>query len=172
MSEAKKNMGTAKDLRIVTAFLTGIVVTVMAATVILIVRAGIQYTDYKHRVASHESVSMGPLSVNPSWIVAGSPRFRIAGFGSAPGNSAGIGIWECVGPAKFTWYYGVDETIHILEGSVDIEYMGKKFTLNAGDTTHFSYGTSATWTVRNHVKKTFAVYKLDLFDRIARRLFM
>jgi len=84
--------------------------------------------------------------------------------------SAASGIWECVGPGQFTWKYGVDETIYILEGSVDIEYLGGKFTLNAGDTTHFTQGTDATWTVRDRVKKTFTVYKVDFLSRVVRRL--
>jgi uncharacterized cupin superfamily protein len=82
------------------------------------------------------------------------------------------GIWECTGPGQFRWEYSVDEAIYILEGSADIEYLGNRFTLSAGDSTKFIAGTSANWTVPNRIKKTFRIYDPGrLTTRLMRRLF-
>jgi len=160
----------AQGRRIVLIFLLGVVATLVVGAGAHMVRAAAVYSMFTDRLAKRDTVRMGPLTVNPSWIVSGTPKFHITGYGEAPDKSAGSGIWECVGPGKFVWKYGVDETIYILEGSVDIEYLGEKFTLHAGDSTHFTQGTDATWTVRDRVKKTFTVYKVDFLSRVVRRL--
>ena len=81
------------------------------------------------------------------------------------------GLWECIGPAKFVWHYSVDEDIHVLEGSAEIEYLGNKFTLHAGDSTRFVSGTTATWVVNERVKKTFRIQNPGYLIKAMRRIF-
>jgi len=60
---------------------------------------------------------------------------------------------------EFVGHYSGDEVIYILEGSAEIEYLGKKFTLRPGDSSRFVSGTNATWVVTDRVKKTFRIEK-------------
>ena len=104
-------------------------------------------------------------------MISGSPKIRVNEYGQSHYESFTSGIWECTGPAQFEWHYPVDESIYILEGAVQIEYLGKKFTLNAGDSTHFAAGTVAKWTVPERVKKTYAIYEPGRLVRLMRRIF-
>ncbi len=117
------------------------------------------FIGYKDGLGAGEHHELEPRTIDPSWIHSGSPIFHAAVFERSASWSSTSGIWECIGPASFEWHYGVDETIYILEGSADIEYMGKKFTLRAGDSTDFVAGTTAVWTVDDHVRKTFRIHQ-------------
>jgi uncharacterized cupin superfamily protein len=143
----------------------------VAAFLAYLIVAKPAYADYKEKLAKQEHVDLGPQVLDASWVISGSPKFRVNIFGQSSDKSAISGIWECTGPAQFEWHYGVDESIYILEGTVDIEYLGKKFTLRAGDSTHFAAGTKAKWTVSDRVKKTFAIYQVGRFTRLMRRIF-
>ena len=110
------------------------------------------------------------MPVNLALQISGTPTFRSNTFGTSQDHSSSSGIWECVGPTQFVWHYGTDETIYILEGSAEIEYLGKKFTLAAGDSTHFAAGTSANWVVRERIKKTWVLYDPGRLVRFMRRL--
>jgi uncharacterized protein len=146
---------------------------VIIATLIFIVAIGVvyvpSYAAYKHGLPTVEQKELKPAHVDLAWILSGSPVFYENAFEDLPGTLSGI--WECVGPGKFLWHYSVDETIYILEGSAHIEYLGKAFTLNSGDSTRFVSGTTATWRVDNRVKKTFRIRNLGYGEKIFRRLF-
>jgi uncharacterized cupin superfamily protein len=153
-------------------FVSGAVVALILAAGVQVLSATSMYADYKEKLAKPERMAISALAVNPSWIVSGSPVFRIGGYGNSADKVTQAGFWECIGPAKFVWHYGGDESILILEGSVEIEYLGKKFTLSAGESAHFAAGTKATWVVNERVKKTFAVHKVGFLAKLARRLSM
>jgi uncharacterized protein len=129
------------------------------------------YVDYREKLAKQERRELHPLAVDPSWVISGSPVFRANVFQRSRHAATLSGIWECVGPAKFEWHYGVDESIYILEGSVEIEYLGRRFRLTAGDSTHFAAGTTAVWMVADHVKKTYYINRPGRLTRVMRRLF-
>ncbi len=62
-------------------------------------------------------------------------------------------IWSCT-EGKFNWYYDVDETIMILEGSIVLESEGmppKRY--GVGDVILFRHGAHVKWHVEHHVKK-------------------
>ena len=62
-------------------------------------------------------------------------------------------IWDCTA-GKFRWYFGVDETVHILEGEVTVsDDGGNTRTLRAGDIGFFPAGTWMTWRVEKYVRK-------------------
>ncbi|MFZ1908331.1 MAG: cupin domain-containing protein [Burkholderiales bacterium] len=129
------------------------------------------YVDYREKLATRERHELHPLTVDSSWIISGSPVFRANVFQHSRHAATLSGIWECVGPAKFEWRYGVDESIYVLEGSVEIEYLGRKIRLVAGDSAHFAAGTTAVWTVTDHVKKTYYINRPGLLMRAIRRVF-
>jgi hypothetical protein len=62
-------------------------------------------------------------------------------------------IWSCT-DGKFNWFYDVDETIVILEGSIvrESEGMPPK-CYGVGDVIFFRNGAHAKWHVEGHVKK-------------------
>ena len=107
----------------------------------------------------NQSTQLIPVSRDPSWVKSGSPNFRATMFASSPDGKMESGIWACDGPSTFEWNFGLDETVYILEGEVEIAYLGKNFTLRPGDTAVFHAGTKAVWhVVSKHLKKSFTLY--------------
>src|SRR6476661_4818408 len=91
--------------------------------------------------------------IEPSWIIEGNPvsRSKILST-SADGTSSTI-IWSCT-EGRFNWYYDVDETIMILEGSIVLESDGMPLKrYGVGDVIFFRNGAHAKWHVEGHVKK-------------------
>jgi uncharacterized cupin superfamily protein len=151
--------------------LTFAIVAVLAAVVaVKLPSAWAGYVFFKEKVAQRETIVLTPSPIPPDWILSGSPTFRSNTFGRSHDQSTSSGIWECIGPTEFVWHYGTDETISILEGSAEIDYLGKKYSINAGDTTHFAAGTTARWTVRERIKKTWVLYDPGRLTRLLRRL--
>jgi uncharacterized cupin superfamily protein len=113
---------------------------------------------------------MRPMQVNPAWIKSGTPKFMAAETSHV--NTVGVttGLWSCDGPGTFEWTYGTDETIHLLEGAVEIDYLGKTLKLGPGDTAFFRAGTKATWTVRERAYKSFILHDPGRLARLYRRV--
>ena len=103
--------------------------------------------------------------VDPSWVKAGTPNFRSLETLRTYDGRAVTGLWACDGPSTFEWTFKMDETVHLLEGRVDIDYLGKRFTLEPGQTATFHAGTKAVWHVPKHAKK---LYKLTYPGRLVR----
>src|SRR5262245_30796528 len=133
--------------------LLGVAAALLAAFGAYLMRVKDGYLRIKERLGRKESIALGPYAVPASWVTSGSPVFRSNTFGQSQDRSTSSGLWECTGPAQFTWHYGTDETIYILEGSADVEYLGRRFTLRAGDCTDFAAGTTSNWTVSERVKR-------------------
>ena len=114
--------------------------------------------------------SMQPMTVDPSWIKAGNPVFKAAETSAVGVANVVTGLWSCDGPGVFEWTYGVDETVHLLEGAVEIEYLGKKLVLRPGDTAFFRAGTKALWTVRERAYKSFILHDPGRLARLYRRV--
>ena len=155
-SAARKEVG--RKSRWMTPYLLVIAATLGLVLAVDLAAKAPAFIGYTEGLGSSEHHELQPRTIDPSWILSGSPVFHAAVFERSIPWSSTSGIWECIGPASFEWHYGVDETIYILEGSADIEYMGQKFTLRAGDSTSFVAGTTATWTVDDRVKKTFRLH--------------
>lgn len=98
------------------------------------------------------------FSVDPTWIRSGQPNFRASETARSPDGETISGLWACDGPSRFEWTFGLDETVHLLEGEVAVEYLGRQFTLRPGDTATFHAGTRAVWTVREHAKKSYILH--------------
>jgi uncharacterized cupin superfamily protein len=112
---------------------------------------------------------LGEFNVDPSWILSGKPVFRGAEtLRSADGRSVS-GLWACEGPTTFVWHFGGDETVHLLEGRVEVEYMGRRFSISPGETATFHAGTKAVWHVPSHAKKSYTLHKPGMLVRAWRK---
>ena len=131
-------------------------------------RAKRAYGEFLGKLGKREHIELKLSPIKPSWVISGSPVCHANKFESAHDGMSASGIWGCVGPATFEWYYEGDESVYILEGSAEIEYLGKKFVLRAGDSTHFTDGTKATWNVPERVKKTWRIYDLGRVEKLMR----
>lgn len=96
------------------------------------------------------------LSLSPihgAWILEGNPVARNKLLSSSADGMASTFIWDCTA-GRFNWYYDIDETVYVLEGSVVIkDPMGARRRLSAGDTVLFQAGTHAEWNVESYVRK-------------------
>jgi ethanolamine utilization protein EutQ (cupin superfamily) len=62
-------------------------------------------------------------------------------------------VWECTA-GRFNWFYGIDESVYVVEGSMRLkDSNGNQRLVNAGDTVFFPAGSHAEWTVDKYVKK-------------------
>ena len=91
--------------------------------------------------------------INPSWILEGRPQARLELLSSSADGTASTYFWDCTA-GRFNWFYGFDETFHILEGEVTLkDPAGTSRRVVAGDTVFFPAGSSAEWTVDKYVRK-------------------
>jgi len=81
------------------------------------------------------------------WILEGKPIARIELLSSSADGTASTYFWDCTA-GRFNWFYSFDETLHILEGSVELkDGAGTPRRVVAGDTILFPAGSQAEWTV-------------------------
>ena len=91
--------------------------------------------------------------IDASWILAGEPVARLALLSSSADGTASTYYWDCTA-GRFNWYYGFDETLHILEGFVTLKApSGSSRRVVAGDTVFFPAGSQAEWTVDKYIRK-------------------
>lgn len=109
-----------------------------------------------------QAMPLKSISVDPSWVKAGTPNFRMATYATGLGNITGI--WAC-DPSTFEWQFAADELVYITDGSVEIDYLGSKFTLNVGDTALFLAGTKAIWHSPKGLRKSFTLYQPNFLVR-------
>jgi uncharacterized protein len=103
--------------------------------------------------SSHCDVDLKPSPIEPSWIIEGNPEARSHQLSASADGTATTLIWSCT-EGKFNWYYDVEETIMILEGSIVLESEGmppKRY--GVGDVIFLRGGAHAKWHVQGHVKK-------------------
>jgi len=94
-----------------------------------------------------------PAPINRDWVVEGEPKARSAMIFSSSDGSACTIVWDCTA-GRFTWRYDIDETVCIVEGSVNIrDSHGATRTLCAGDVAFFPRGSVANWHIETYVRK-------------------
>jgi uncharacterized cupin superfamily protein len=99
------------------------------------------------------AANLTPKPIEPSWVIEGNPVAQWSVLSkSADGLSSTI-VWQC-SEGKFNWYYDLDETILILEGSIVLENDTMPPTRHGpGDVIFFKNGAHARWHVEGHVRK-------------------
>jgi uncharacterized protein len=104
-------------------------------------------------VHSSQDVPLRSSPINPAWILEGEPIARKAVVSRSQDTTACTIVWDCTA-GKFNWHYDVDETLHILEGSVIVSSSATPpKRLEAGDVAFFPAGTTAHWHVETYVRK-------------------
>jgi uncharacterized protein len=102
---------------------------------------------------AHCRVDLKPSPIEPSWIIEGNPEACSRPLTISACGTAITLIWSCTA-GKFNWYYDLDETIMILEGSIVLESKDmppKRY--GVGDVIFFRDGAHAKWHVEDYVKK-------------------
>lgn len=103
--------------------------------------------------ATHIAANLTSSPIEPSWIVEGNPVAQASLLSKSADGLAWTMVWQC-SDGKFHWYYHVDETILILEGSVVLENDTLPPTRYvAGDVIFFMEGAHAKWHVEGYVRK-------------------
>ena len=101
----------------------------------------------------HYKMDLDPSPIDPSWIIEGNPEARSRMLSTSVCNTAKVVIWSCT-EGKFNWYYDIDETVVILEGSIVLESDGMLPTrYGVGDVIVFHSGARAKWHVEGYVRK-------------------
>jgi uncharacterized cupin superfamily protein len=91
--------------------------------------------------------------INPGDVVAGEPRARARTWAVSADGTTTHWAWDCSAGA-FRWWFGFDETVTIVEGSVRVEVDGEPaMELGVGDAAYFPAGRWSTWTVDDYVRK-------------------
>lgn len=101
----------------------------------------------------HCNVDLKPSPIEPTWIIEGNPEARSHVLADSACRTTKTLIWSCT-EGKFHWYYDLDETIVILEGSIVLDSAGmppKRY--GVGDVIYFRDGAHAKWHVEEYVKK-------------------
>ena len=131
--------------------------------------ASIEFRSAK--VPVYRDAPLEPLKVDASWILEGKPIFRHQPFFEAPGGHALAGIWECEGPGKFVWTTATDETLYVLDGHSEIEYLGVAYKLHPGSVAVLPAGAVVHWNVPNRIRKAFTLSQPGRVRHLLRRFF-
>ncbi|WP_181700517.1 cupin domain-containing protein [Chthonobacter albigriseus] len=103
--------------------------------------------------AGLDDVVLEPAPIDPDWILDGNPVARSGLHSRAADDLAETRVWECTA-GSFRWQFVWEETVLILSGSVHVTAEdGSERVLSAGDVCYFEGGTSAVWTIPDHVRK-------------------
>lgn len=105
-------------------------------------------------VVSHiDETELAAAPITSGWIVAGAPVARAAELSRSADGTAVSLVWDCTA-GTFDWHFGVDETVHILDGAVEVSCPGiAPRRLGPGDVALFRAGTTARWHVPRYVRK-------------------
>ncbi|MFC3206186.1 cupin domain-containing protein [Aquamicrobium soli] len=110
-------------------------------------------TDQPIVAANVDAIAMQPAPINPDWILEGTPVARVGDIVKSTDRTTNSAVWDCTA-GTFNWHFGIDETVHILDGEVEVSAAGfGKRVLRAGDVALFRAGTTARWHVPVYVRK-------------------
>jgi uncharacterized protein len=99
------------------------------------------------------NVALNPSPIRAEWVLEGKPFTRFKLLSNSADGTASTVYWDCTA-GRFNWFYDMDETLCVLEGSVRIkDESGKVRRLGAGDWVFFPKGSHAEWTVDHYVRK-------------------
>jgi len=101
---------------------------------------------------SHDGLVSQPI--DPSWIRTGAPVARAVTLTESPDGLLTTGLWDCTA-GTFTWIFGSDEIVHILEGEVTVRDGDQTHVLVPGSVAYFPSGLETIWEVTTYVKKSF-----------------
>jgi uncharacterized protein len=125
------------------------------------------------------SSKLKPSPIEASWIIEGNPIAESSLVSKSADRLSWTMVWQC-SEGKFNWYYDMDESILILDGSVVIESdTMPPARYGPGDTVFFGNGAHARWHVERSVRKlafcrktppVWLGFGLRLFSKINRTI--
>jgi uncharacterized protein len=102
---------------------------------------------------SRGEVALEDHPINPDWVLEGDPCARISEWAESADGTTSHWTWDCTA-GRFRWYYEVDETIVVIQGSVTLQVDDEApVRLGVGDAAYFPAGHWVTWTVDSYVRK-------------------
>ena len=109
--------------------------------------------DVVHAMPAVQDVRAALAGVEIDWVVEGAPVARKCILSTSHDGDASTVLWDCTEGA-FNWYFGYDETVHIVEGEVEItDAQGFHQVLRANDVAFFPAGSNSFWRVKGYVRK-------------------
>ena len=92
-------------------------------------------------------------------VLAGQPDAEVAWLRT---RSSGDGVLYAglfvVRPSTFRYTFSADESVHVIEGEVDVALDGgERVHLAEGDVASFPGGVTSTWTVTRTLRKFFVI---------------
>ena len=91
--------------------------------------------------------------IRPEDVLSGDPRARARTWAVSADGTTSHWMWDC-SAGSFRWWFGFDETVTIVEGSVRVQVDGEEpVDLAVGDAAYFPAGRWSTWTIDNYVRK-------------------
>jgi uncharacterized protein len=99
------------------------------------------------------SVALNALPIRPQWVLEGAPVAQYKILSTSSDGTAKTIIWDCTA-GRFNWFYDMDETVYVLEGSVLLkDETGSSRRVGSGETVFFRAGSRAEWTVERYIRK-------------------
>jgi uncharacterized cupin superfamily protein len=93
-------------------------------------------------------------AIPPSWILDGAPQTRSKNMARSHDWMSHLVVWECTGPARFTWNYTSDEVLFVISGEAYVSKDGaEEQRLGPGDVVYLPAGTICTWRVPESIRK-------------------
>ena len=98
-------------------------------------------------------IKLDPLPIRPEWVLEGAPVTNAKVISNSSDGTARTLVWDCTA-GRFNWFYDIDETVYVIEGSAHIKNeSGESRLVSAGDTVLFRAGSKAEWTVDKYIRK-------------------
>ena len=145
-----------------------------ASLVLLLLYDATNYVVREHddlmKIAVAQPGKLETHVMDQSWVAEGTGAYKVNTYATSPGDNSQSGIWECQGPARFTWHFYADETVYILDGLVNVTYEGKTHALTPGSIAFFPAGSQSEWHVPAAVRKSFHLSQPGRLRRLLRRL--
>jgi uncharacterized cupin superfamily protein len=99
------------------------------------------------------SVALNALPIRPQWVLEGAPVAQYKILSTSSDGTAKTIVWDCTA-GRFNWFYDMDETVYVLEGSVVLkDETGTSRRVGSGETVFFRAGSRAEWTVERYIRK-------------------
>jgi uncharacterized protein len=99
------------------------------------------------------SVALNALPIRPQWVLEGAPVAQYKILSTSSDGTAKTIVWDCTA-GRFNWFYDMDETVYVLEGSVLLkDETGTSRRVGSGETVFFRAGSRAEWTVERYIRK-------------------
>ena len=100
-----------------------------------------------------DELELSPAPIRPEWVRSGNPQARLCEIARSADGTCVTVAWDCT-KGTFQWVFGVDETVHLVEGEVTVAQEGRAtVTLRPGDVAFFPSGTVTLWQVETYVRK-------------------